>query len=185
MDSATTLLAGDVCVVRTNGFAGALIRLGAALLGRPNMRNHVAIVHHRDAAGTLWGIEARPGGVGWVDMADYLASSWTISNAAQPKTDEQRAAIAKTAEAMLQVPYDWTAIAADAMHAIRADRLWRARGYGLAVPAQVVCSSLADYLYSTNGLASPDLTDGDGVRFTTPADWDLFIETEGWRSSTS
>ena len=115
-------------------------------------------------------------------MASYLASSFTISNADQPKTDTQRSAIAKTAEAMLQVPYDWTAIAADAMKAIRVDRLWRAKGYGQSAPAQVVCSSLADYLYASNGLASPDLTDGEGVRFTTPADWDLFIETKAWLS---
>lgn len=184
MDSATTLLPGDVVCVRTTGFAGLLIRLGAALLDRPNMRNHVAIVHHRDAAGVLWGVEARPGGVGWVDMDNYLASPFTISNAEQPKTDEQRTAIAQAAESMLQTPYDWTAIAADAMKAIRADRLWQAKSYGEGqVPAQVVCSSLADYLYAKVGLANPGMVDGDAVRFTTPADWDLFIETEAWRSS--
>ena len=67
------------------------------------------------------------------------------------------------------------------MKAIRADRLWKAKGYGAdEVPAQVVCSSLADYVYSKVGLASPDMVDGDGVRFTTPADWDLFIDTEAW-----
>ena len=184
MASDATLLPGDVVLVRTNGLAGLLIRFGAALLDRPNVHNHVAIVSHRDEAGTLWGVEARPGGVGWVDMANYVADVYTISNAEQPKTDAQRAAIVQAAESMLQTPYDWTAIAADAMKAIRADRLWKAKNFGAdEVPAQVVCSSLADYVYAKVGLANPGMVDGDAVRFTTPADWDLFIETKGWQSS--
>jgi hypothetical protein len=148
------------------------------------VHNHVALVHHLDAAGTLWGIEARPGGVGWIDMDSYLGDPYTISNAEQPKTQAQRDKIVEVTASLLQTPYDWTAIAADAMKAIRADRLWRAKGYDSnAVPAQVVCSSLADYVYATVGLANPGMVDGDGVRFTTPADWDLFIDTKAWLTS--
>jgi hypothetical protein len=181
MDAGTELLPGDVVLVRTEGLAGLLIRLGASLLDRPNVHNHVAIVHHRDPSGTLWGIEARPGGVGWIDMEGYLGDPYTTSNADQPKTPQQREQIAAVAESLLQTPYDWAAIAVDAMKAIRADRLWKAKSYGDGeVPAQVVCSSLADYVYAKVGLASPGLIDGDAVRFTTPADWDLFIDTKGW-----
>lgn len=171
---------GDVVLVRTNGIVGAVIRLGAALLDRPNVHNHVAIVHHLDAAGVLWGIEGRPGGVGWVDMAQYLADPYSLSNNGQPKTDDQRSKVAEAAYSMLKVPYDWSAIATDALKALRLDRLWQVKDYGEAVPGQVVCSSLADYIYARVGLASPGLTDGDGVRFTTPADWDAFIDTKAW-----
>lgn len=182
--SVSTVAPGDVVLVRTKGLVGALIRFGAALLDRPNVHNHVAIVHHRDASGTLWGIEARPGGVGWIDMDGYLGDPYTMSNSEQPKTQAQRDQIISVAESLLQTPYDWTAIATDAMKAIRADRLWKAKSYGEGeVPTQVVCSSLADYVYAKVGLASPGLIDGDAVRFTTPADWDLFIDTKAWRSS--
>lgn len=172
---------GDVVLVRTRGWTGALIRFGAALLGRPNVHNHVAIVHHADDAGVMWGIEGRPGGVGWVDMDVYLNDSWSLANTDQPKTADQRTRVAEAAYSMLKMRYDWTAIASDALKALHLERLWRAKDYNEdTVPGQVVCSSLADYVYAKVGLASPGLTDGDGIRFTTPADWDMFIDTKGW-----
>jgi hypothetical protein len=175
------VLPGDVVLVRTRGWVGAAIRFGAALLGRPNLHSHVAIMHHVDAAGVPWGIEGRPGGVGWVDMADYLADSHSTSNNGQPKTADQRTKVAEVAYSLLKVPYDWSAIARDVLQALRLDRLWHAKDYGdKSVPGALICSALADYTYAKVGLASPGVTDGDGIRFTTPADWDVFIETKAW-----
>ena len=82
---------GDVLAVNTgNAITSELIRLGEAIEGKPNLANHVVIVHHQDAKGTWWGIEGRPGGVGYVDMARYLGTSlvkYADSNAAEPRTE--------------------------------------------------------------------------------------------------
>jgi hypothetical protein len=171
---------GDVVLTRSKGWVGWIIRFGAALLDRPNIRNHVIVVHHRDDAGTLWGIEGRPGGVGWVDMTAVMRSRLTSTNAAQPKDLRARATIASAVEAAIERPYDWGAIAQAAAESLRIDRLWRSpefREDGL-VPAGVICSALADWAYERAGLASPG---GAGrTRYTTPADWDLFIQSRGW-----
>ena len=45
---------GDVLALRTPGRAGWWIRLGAALAGKPDLSNHVAVFHHRDPHGTGW-----------------------------------------------------------------------------------------------------------------------------------
>src|SRR4051812_43487767 len=103
---------GDVLVVRTSKIWGKLIRLGAALSDSPNLTDHVAIVHHRDDAGTLWCVEGRPGGVGYADARKYLGSAYTLNNVKQPKSDGQRYQIAVVAESMLGTPYDWIGIAA-------------------------------------------------------------------------
>ena len=101
---------GTVLVTRSGGFAATMIRLGAALRGRPNLGNHVAVAHHTDAAGTLWVIEGRPGGTGWRDATAYLASAWTLTNTAQPLTTGQGLAIAKQMEALIGTAYAWDAI---------------------------------------------------------------------------
>lgn len=170
---------GDVMLVRTNGVAAAAIRLGAALMGRPNLVNHIAVVHHRDAKGNLFGIEGRPGGVGWVDMRLYLNSRWTRSNALQPKTREQRKAIAQAMESLLKTPYDWVdGIGRDVCEAIdplyRPNPKWPTRG----VPGHVVCSSAADWAYGHVHLDSPQ-HDQD----CTPGDWDLFLRQHGWETT--
>lgn len=163
---------GDLLLTRGGGWAGRLIRLGAAFLDEPNLDNHVAIVHHQDAAGVWWVIEGRPGGVGWADARAYLASSWTTDNIGQPKTDSQRAEIAQVALGMLGTPYDWAGIVADAMDAIGAPELWSRDWAGQGPPAHVVCSSLACWVYGKTGLDHPT---GHEPRLTTPADWDAFI----------
>ena len=163
---------GDILAVRSPGTAARLIRFGAALRelvtgnAEPNMDNHIAVAHHTDKAGTLWCLEGRPGGVGWRDARDYLASPWTVSNVGQPKTDEQRKTVTDGAVAMIGTAYDWEGIAADAALAIGLD--FRPR-FG-QVPGHVVCSSLAAWLYGKAGLAKPD-----GDREVSPADWLTFI----------
>lgn len=169
---------GDVILTRGTAWTSRLIRLGAALLDMPNIRNHVIVAHHYDAAGTLWGIEGRPGGVGWTDV--HLDWRMAISNYHQPKTAAQRRTVIVGSERLLSTSYDWEAIADVTLKALRLDRLWHAKEFdeSAQVPAHVICSSLADWLYERAGLPSPG---GSGrTRTTTPADWDYFIESQGW-----
>lgn len=171
---------GDViCTRNPKGLPAFFIRLGAAFLDRPNTVNHVIVVHHYDKVGTLWGIEGRPGGVGYVDVRQALKSPYTISNALQPKNSGQRFVIAKAAEGLIGTPYDWRGIVEDGMRAIGAQELWKDKwGDEKTPPAQVVCSSFADWVYDYCKLPSP------GRRFdrnVTPGDWAKFIIEEQWR----
>jgi hypothetical protein len=167
---------GDVLVIRTGSVAAAMIRLGAALRGHPNLSNHVAVVHHTDAHGTVWTIEGRPGGAGWRDAKTYLASPWTIANRRQPKTPEQRHAVCAAMLAMIGTAYDWEAVAADTLNAFRLGDLWRPSWKDGTVPGQVVCSSLAAWAYAKAGLTCPP-----GGREVTPGDWTELIMSNRWQ----
>jgi hypothetical protein len=169
------LLPGDVLVCRTNDTGGELIRLGAALEDKASNDNHVALVHHRDPAGTLWVIEARPGGVGWADAEQY-DNPYLLTNVEQPKTGDQRRQVCTLAVGMLRVGYDWAAIGMDAAQALHLDGLWRVKDFGDAPPAHVVCSSLVAWLYRKAGLAEP----AGRQRTTIPADWADWILRRGW-----
>lgn len=170
---------GDVLAVRSAGWPARLIRFGAALRDAPNMVNHIAVVHHRDAKGTLWCVEGRPGGVGQRDATAYLTSRWTVTNAAQPKTEAQRAGVCGTMTAMLGTAYDWEGIVADAGHAFGLDTAWLPDFRTGQVPGAVVCSSLAAYAYAKNGLGHPPGPD----RKVEPAGWDGFIRTRAWETA--
>lgn len=167
---------GDVLVTREGPWwISGSIRFGARLRNRPAFCNHAIVVHHRDEAGTLWGIEGRPGGVGWRDLSGPLSWSLTNANNHQPKTPDQRAKIAAIMVQMLGRPYDWKGIAEDTRQALHL-----AWGKSLALewadgerPGQVVCSSLADYAYEEVGLPNPG--NGKITRATTPGDWDQFM----------
>lgn len=182
----TALNPGDVVAVDTGSAAqDDLIRLGALLDGTPAPANHVVIVHHRDKAGTLWGIEGRPGGVGYVDMAKYTGSAlakYANSNTALARTAQQSHLVLMSAERLLGTPYDWAGgIAADALTAFglgglakALDRWWgwpdaSLLPHGTALrPAHVVCSSLAQWVYAHLGLPCPKVRDAE---LCTPADW--------------
>jgi len=171
---------GDVLATQDPTWWARLIRFGAALRDQPDSWNHIIIASHRDGGGTFWGIEGRPGGVGWVDLAPWLANRWTISNAEQSKTDEQRTQIVTIAKGLLGTPYDWAGIVADAMAAIDAPNLWRLRDFDAAgPPAHVVCSSLAAYAYHKVGLAGPV---APLLRAVTPADWASWILRRDWEA---
>lgn len=175
----TDLQPGDLLATRTKGGLGSfLIRLGAAIRDRPNLVNHIAVVHHYDDAGTLWCLEGRPGGVGWRDAADYTADRWTVCNAAQPKTATQRATITTGALAMIGTDYDWEAIAHDAGAVFGLDKVWQLK-WGGQVPGHVVCSSLAAYLYAKAGLDCPA-----GDREVSPGDWVSLWISRGWSAPT-
>ena len=161
--------AGDVLCTRSGGLASTLIRLGQAFRGKPNIVNHVAIVHHLDAKGEWVCVEGRPGGVGWAPARKYLDSPWTLTNAGQPKTPEQRAGVVARCEALIGRPYDWGGIALDAAQAVGIDL--PSRWTGTWDAAQVVCSSLAAYAYDKGALSRP----AGALRTITPGDWADFI----------
>ena len=169
------VLPGDVLVTRSGGLAGAMIRLGAALKDQLNLSNHVAVVDHADASGTLWCVEGRPGGVGWRDAKAYLASPWTVTNAGQPKTADQRKTVCDTMTAMIGTAYDWQAIADDTLRAFHMDDLFSSTING-SVPGHVVCSSFAAFLYKTYGWDHPNVPDRD----CEPGDWTAFDLAHGW-----
>lgn len=169
---------GDVIAVNTGTSAYArAIRAANWLAGRRwSWANHVILVHHTDAGGTLWGVEGRPGGVGDVDLTarDYAYYS---SNAGQPKTDAQRAMLVELGGQVRGTPYDWEGVVADAMQALGLQRLWRSReewpdGVGGKAPAHVVCSSLWAWAAGVAGLVRP--APAKNARFVTPGDWDAF-----------
>lgn len=170
---------GDVLLTRSGGFAAFMIRLGAAFRNRPSLSNHVAIVHHADANGTVWVLEGRPSGVGWRSATDYLASAWTMNNRAQPKTAQQRAAVCETAMALIGTPYSWSAIAEDAGQAFGLTDIWARKDKKGKVPGELVCSSLAAYAYSKAGLEHP----AGGDRNVTPGDWCSFLIEHRWAGS--
>jgi hypothetical protein len=170
---------GTVLVTRSTGFAGFMIRLGAAFRNKPNLGNHVAVVHHTDAQGTLWVIEGKPGGVGWRDAKDYAASKWTMTNAAQPLTSEQRVGIAKQMEMLIGTDYDWPSIVADAATNLGMKLPgWDSKWKDGEVAGQVVCSSAAAYAYGKAHAPHPP-----GDRGVQPADWTQWILTRGWEGN--
>lgn len=178
----TNLGVGDIICTRGGGWAGRVIRFGAAMVGRPNTVGHVAVYVGQGTDGRPRVIEGRPGGVGYRDAKAYLKDHWTVDNREQPKTPEQRMEIANGAVAMLGTPYDWRGIGLDAMHAIHAPMIYaKAARAGDPSPDQVVCSSLADWLYAQVGLANPGRAGFD--RTTTPADWAEFITVRAWEKA--
>ena len=180
----TWLRPADVVVVRTPGLFPWLIRLGEMLQGKPDLRNHVAMFHH-ESDGVRWYLEGRPGGLGWRAAAaaddPYQKSGWTITNAAQPKTEGQRQRACKLMRGMLGAPYDWDAIEADTASALRLPGRWK--GWESVpdgtMPGPVVCSSSCSWSYREALLAAPEPAGG---RLSEPADWDDFISREGWKS---
>lgn len=171
----TVLRPGDVLAVRGTGTAAELIRVGEELAGKPGLDNHIAVMHHY-TGGVPWGLEGRPGGVGWVDLRGYIASPWTLNNCGQPHREaRERARLAHDAERMLGTAYDWEAIADDTLRAFRMPDLFASTING-TVPGHVVCSSYAAFLYERAGWAHPMVPDRD----CEPGDWDAFILTHGW-----
>lgn len=166
---------GDVICVRTTGLVAKAIDAGAVIRGLPSLYNHIAVASHVDKAGTWQGIEGRPGGVGWVDLSRYINSPYFLSNAAQPRTREQRQQIAEAMRALLGTPYDWAGgIGRDVLEAV--DPLYKCKAqWGPGVPGHVVCSSAADWAHEHVGLASPQPDET-----CTPADWQQFIAEKRW-----
>lgn len=175
----TRIKPGDViCTRNSKGATARLIRFGAAFLDRPNTVNHVIIAHHIDDHGTFWGIEGRPGGVGWIDLRRATGKNrpYTTANTEQPKTPAQRLAVVEASEGLLGTAYDWFGVALAAMNSIGVETIWDHFGAD-GPPTHVVCSAFADYVYDYVGLDSPGEKMG---RTVTPGDWARFIIERGW-----
>lgn len=138
--------------------------------------SHVLVAHHIDDQGTFWGLEGRPGGVGWVRLDVYAGRG--LSNAGQAKSAEQRRVVCEQAVALLGTPYDWRAYGPITVNELTL--LWRRDRYGPQwrkgqAPEVVVCSSFVDYLYELVGLRSPEAD-----RWCTPADWARLWQRHDW-----
>jgi hypothetical protein len=187
----TTLMAapGDVLAVWTgSGLAENLIRIGAALGGKPAVANHVIIVTHQDQLGRWMGIQGQPGGVGPVDCTRFLSDPRTRSNHDEPKPNDrgQLTAFLAAAAKSLGLAYDWVAIAEDALAALHVpdlsraiDHLWRWPTHDNLLPGHVVCSSLAAMLYDLPEVswAHPDI---NGERRCEPCDWWTWSNAQSW-----
>src|SRR5260370_5376154 len=161
----------DVFVIRTSGDSAEASQIGEALQGKPNLDNDVAGMHRWDGD-IPWGLEGKPGGVGWVDMRSYIGHPMAWNNCNQPnRTDPQRYLVASDAQKMLGTKYDWEAIGGDTLEALHVKLFHLTWPHGL-VPGEVVCSSYWDYLYAIVGWNRP--TPGD-ERMCEPADWTNFI----------
>ena len=180
---------GDVLAVWTSAsWASDAIRAGEALMGRPAVANHVAIVTHQDRRGRWIAVQGEPGGVGLVDVTPWLPDSRTRSNHGQPKPDNrgQLSTLLASAAKSVGIAYDWVGIAEDTCRALHLtdlseaiDPLWRWPSDHNLLPGHVVCSSLAAMLYDLPevGYAHPDLCD---ERKCTPADWWDFSDRQLW-----
>lgn len=170
---------GNVVVCDGDSAIAKWIEVAAVLRGKP-AANHVALFHHTDQHGTHWGIEGRPGGVGWVDLRRYLTDRRTRTNAAQPLTAAQRAAITTYMVKLLGSAYDWLGgIAADGAQVLNIPVDWSPDPKTGLVPGHVVCSSSTAWAYQQEGVPAP--TDSSGAwRHVTPGDWSGFIQEQGW-----
>ena len=178
-----TPVCGDVWTVRTNGLAARLIRLGASIRylfsgNNPDadLDNHVVIVI-KQTDGVWWGIEGRPGGVGWADLTRYINDPATVTNFEQPKTAAQRAAIVALVPQILGTPYDWDAIFQAAADDLHLPELFNSdpSKWGTTVPGHVICSALAAWMYDHLGMAAPT-----ECRDTQPSDWTAFDLARSW-----
>lgn len=169
---------GDILAVRSPGLAGEIIRIGEELSGKDGAENHIAVCHHWDGP-VPWGLEGKPGGVGWVDLRDYLASPYSLNNCLQPgRSDASRTVVADQAKALLGDRYDWSAIGGDALAALHI-HLWNLKFPHGKPPGECVCSSLAAWLYEQAGWERPQVTDRD----TEPADWTELILQRRWNAT--
>jgi hypothetical protein len=167
----------DVLAVATKtGLSTKLIDIGEILRGKIGLNNHVVVVHHQ-TNGVWWGLEGKPGGVGWADLTNYLRDPRTTSNVHQPKELADRSWVVTQAEVMLGRAYDWDAIMTDTLMSLGIHNLFSEDWHGTGVPGHVVCSSFAAYLYSVRKMPRPS---GGGGRFIMPADWTDFNLNRRW-----
>lgn len=180
----TTLKPGDVVIVEMGvPFVRWLVWLQAILTGRAKYRKngHVIVVSHRDEEGRLWGIEAQAKGIGWTLM-DKRHGKYGISNAEQPKSDEDRHVIVETMKNLLGTSYDYLAYVDIALQTLGITRQWT-DFQGNDVPVHFICSAVADYDYEERGLPNPG---GFKVtRYTTPAEWAEFIDKKQWEQQSA
>jgi hypothetical protein len=172
---------GDVVIVAMGVWIIRwLIYVQSFLTGRAKYKEsgHVIVVTHRDDQNRLWGIEGRPGGVGWAQL-DKRNGKWGIANTDQPKDAAQRSKIVETMKSLLGTKYDYDAYLQIALQTIGINVSWT-DFQGNQVPTHIICSAIADYVYEDVGLANPG---GMKVtRLTTPAQWAEFIDKGDYKA---
>jgi len=173
---------GDVVIVEMGiWIVRVLIWIQAVLSGRSKYRQsgHVIVVSHRDNEGRLWGIEGRPGGIGWADL-DKRNGKWGISNHDQPKDAEVKVKVVQAMVALLGTKYDYPAYLKIAMDTVGITPYWTDWNDN-DVPTSYICSAVADQIYEQYCLPNPG---GMKVtRFTTPAEWAEFIDKRQWEKA--
>lgn len=170
---------GDVVITEMGiWIVRILIWIQAVLTGHAKYgkSGHIIVVSHRDTEDRLWGIEGRPGGVGWVNM-DKRNGKWGLSNVDQPKSDEDRYVIVETMKQLIGTRYDYLAYLDLALATIGITPQWT-DFVGNDVPEHVICSAVSDYVYETRGLPNPG--GKEITRYTTPANWAEFIDKKAW-----
>ena len=170
---------GMVLAVHTGGMFSDGIRLGSVLIDETAAQNHILGLTHQDAATERWwGIEGRPGGVGWVDATPYLSSILTVSNQRQALLTGQQERVVEALKVALGTPYDWDSIRDEAERDLHLNSLWSdTNNWGPAVPAHVICSSLLAWGYKRADASYPRQTD---ERHIQPADWVQFINENNY-----
>lgn len=171
---------GDVVVVKPKiWILRMMIWLQEFLSARsPKYANygHVAVVHHRDEEGRLWGIEANSHGIGWV-LVDKWNGKYGLSNSEQPRTQDTDYKLTSTVESLLGRRYDYSAYLDFALNALGINDHWKDYS-GCDVPAHFICSAVADFVYENENLPNPG--GFEITRYTTPAAWARFIDKKQW-----
>lgn len=177
-----TLKPGDVIVTEMGVWIiRILIWIQAILTGKSKYRQsgHIIVFTHVDTEGRYWGIEGRPGGVGWAQL-DKRSGKWALTNVDQPKDAAQRSKIVETMKELIGTKYDYSAYVAIALQTVGITTEWT-DFKGNQVPTHVICSAVADYVYEDVGLDNPG---GYRItRFTTPAEWAEFVDKREWESN--
>lgn len=179
----STLKPGDVVIVEMGiWIVRVMIWIQAFFTGRArySKAGHIIVVSHTDNEGRVWGLEGRPGGIGWTNL-DKRHGKWAVTNVDQPKTAEVRAKLVESMEALLGAKYDYPAYLKLALDMVGITTRWTVEYTEDELPVSYICSAVADHIYEVNGLPNPG---GNQVtRFTTPAEWAYFIATKGWNQS--
>jgi hypothetical protein len=151
---------GDIGLTQISGWGGKAIRAGQWLLGDGYADfEHAYVVTEVDADGTVWIVEAMPGGA-------HHVRQWHTVNRHLVCPDEYRAGVVATAlrQAERKVPYsdlDYGALALHRFH-VPAPGL---RTY-IESSGHQICSQLADYCAAKSGWHLFD--DGRWPGYVTP-----------------
>lgn len=179
----SVLQPGDVVIVEMGiWIVRVMIWIQALFTGKAkySKAGHVIVVSHRDNEGRLWGIEGRPGGIGWADL-DKRNGKWGLSNVDQPKTAEVRVKLVDSMVALLGAPYDYPAYLKLALDLAGITTRWTREYSDDELSVSYICSAVADQIYEANGMPNPG--GNSNTRFVTPADWAYFIDNREWEKS--
>ena len=134
---------GDFGLVKMNGEAGRLIRIGQWLNGDKFADYEHAVIY----VGGDQIVEAEPGGAKLSPVSRYENILW--STGWVDVTDAQRRDIAHTALGLVGTPYSFADYAAIAAHTLHVPGNSLLKRY-VASSKHMICSQLVDYCYRVN-----------------------------------